>query len=914
MEETNVLAENIVTADLSNEKREVSVHGLSQWDYGQVLRVTGLKVDDGDIDVHFSLQRTGNSALVVTATVKDGVLLAPIPNILLTETCSRKIYVFIYLEDAESGQTIRNLTLFVKLRPKPEDYVYTETEVFSYKALADRVTALEENPVAAEQVQADWNQNDETALDYIKNRPFYTKDPVETVILEETSVETSTEMPASVSDIMVYSDSSRAYAQLLFSPPLTEGNTGIVIFNGDRYECKLATYYSVPCIGNLSLSGEGENTGEPFLIIDMYGAGIYLLVTEEVGTYTISISEIKAEVVGLPEKYISHKPGLKVGGETLTVNGEEMVASKGAEIFNDYEGNKATGEYSHAEGSYTQATGDCSHAEGETARASGRNSHAEGYNNVASGISSHAEGRYNAASGDGAHVEGLRNTASGEYQHVQGKYNIEDTENKYAHIVGNGSSGNKSNAHTLDWNGNAWFAGEIKIGGYGQEDSRVKTLATTEDVDSVKEYTNTQIDNKVADVEKKVTKNTEAIDTLNGMGDGSVSKQVSDAVAVIVNDAPEAYDTLREISDWISSHADSAATMNSNIAANATAIATEKIRAEAAETTLQTEIDTNTNTIEALETVVTGKANAEHTHEITDVTGLQDALDDGKNFVVNVTMGETTTADKTYDAIVEAYNSGRNVIAVLFSTTLPLLSVTSNEAQFGATILGDDHGNTNITSIMAAISSDNSVSFTINGIERFYGATSSAPGTNGFVPAPEAGDQDKFLKGDGTWSNVPSFVFTISGANVDNELVYSVDKTFAEIYSALEAEKQIICIINGGGRAFVINYTDSKITVLFDCGSSYQLYAINSDGTVTRTVGSDYITKTSLLQTTGASKFVPMSQSAVTTAINDALASAQEYADGKIPSVSTADNDKFLRVVNGAWAAVTVADAEGVSF
>lgn len=34
------------------------------------------------------------------------------------------------------------------------------------------------------------------------------------------------------------------------------------------------------------------------------------------------------------------------------------------------------------------------------------------------------------------------------------------------------------------------------------------------------------------------------------------------------------------------------------------------------------------------------------------------------------------------------------------------------------------------------------------------GATSSAAGASGLVPAPSAGDQDKFLKGDGTWSPV----------------------------------------------------------------------------------------------------------------------------------------------------------------
>ena len=35
--------------------------------------------------------------------------------------------------------------------------------------------------------QPNWNQNDETAPDYVKNRPFYTGDPVETVLVEEST-------------------------------------------------------------------------------------------------------------------------------------------------------------------------------------------------------------------------------------------------------------------------------------------------------------------------------------------------------------------------------------------------------------------------------------------------------------------------------------------------------------------------------------------------------------------------------------------------------------------------------------------------------------------------------------------------------------------------------------------------------
>ena len=69
-------------------------------------------------------------------------------------------------------------------------------------------------------------------------------------------------------------------------------------------------------------------------------------------------------------------------------------------------------------------------------------------------------------------------------------------------------------------------------------------------------------------LKSSVAANTAAISTLNGTGAGSVKKAVSDAVAQIVNGAPEAYDTLKEISDWISSHASDAAGMNSQITTN----------------------------------------------------------------------------------------------------------------------------------------------------------------------------------------------------------------------------------------------------------------------------------------------------------------------------------------------------------
>lgn len=46
---------------------------------------------------------------------------------------------------------------------------------------------------------------------------------------------------------------------------------------------------------------------------------------------------------------------------------------------------------------------------------------------------------------------------------------------------------------------------------------------------------------------------------------GSVKKTVDDAIAAVIADAPASFDTLKEISDWISTHVDSASTMNTAI-------------------------------------------------------------------------------------------------------------------------------------------------------------------------------------------------------------------------------------------------------------------------------------------------------------------------------------------------------------
>ena len=180
----------------------------------------------------------------------------------------------------------------------------------------------------------------------------------------------------------------------------------------------------------------------------------------------------------------------KLLGKNAQAFGKSTTASGIAAHAEGY-GTTASGSYSHVEGYGAKALGNYSHAEGSYTKTLNNYSHAEGNHTEASGLSSHAEGADTIASGNQSHAEGVHTTAQGENQHVQGKYNIADTIN--AHIVGNGSdSSNRSNAHTLDWSGNAWFAGDVYTGstsGTNKDDGSVKlpvvysgTTAPTNDI------------------------------------------------------------------------------------------------------------------------------------------------------------------------------------------------------------------------------------------------------------------------------------------------------------------------------------------------------------------------------------------------------------------------------------------------
>lgn len=107
-----------------------------QWDLNQKITSDSFRVGD---EIHF-VNIKQMTALVVAAYELDGKIVANVPNILLQE--SYPIIVYRCIANGDAASTIDKCKFSVEKRPKPDDYGYTETELYTIKTAIN--IALEE--------------------------------------------------------------------------------------------------------------------------------------------------------------------------------------------------------------------------------------------------------------------------------------------------------------------------------------------------------------------------------------------------------------------------------------------------------------------------------------------------------------------------------------------------------------------------------------------------------------------------------------------------------------------------------------------------------------------------------------------------------------------------------------------------
>ena len=143
---------NIVSVKLDS--RYASTLGVWQYDYGQVLRITGPELPPA-VEVQFSLTEKSGETLSRVGTTVDGVTEVKIPDELLkhSATSNYRIYAYIYLTDETSGNTKYEITIPVRVRSRPtspaedpetDPDLFRET-VVAVNASAERAKMAEQN-------------------------------------------------------------------------------------------------------------------------------------------------------------------------------------------------------------------------------------------------------------------------------------------------------------------------------------------------------------------------------------------------------------------------------------------------------------------------------------------------------------------------------------------------------------------------------------------------------------------------------------------------------------------------------------------------------------------------------------------------------------------------------------------------
>lgn len=364
---------------------------------------------------------------------------------------------------ADAAQTsVDNLTNTVAYINK-EDNENIENIAASSVIIDSALSRTSTNPVqnatitaeldTIKDAKADWNQNDEAAISYVKNRPFYKHNDV--LIGTTTFTATSDKVMTRTTDnndMTIF----RVFNEL-------QGNGRVLKMVINNKSCLFGVSFSRGWFDTRIPEGSDihfyvyYSEGREWTIT--IGINSVSLTSGEI--YSVEFHDITERVKTIPEEYFP---------DTIFYQGNAPV-------------NFGTGAYSTVQGQKTTASGNTSHAEGWNTTASGNSSHAEGSSTTASGYFSHAEGVKTTASGENSHAEGDHTESSGKDQHVQGRYNITDTTS--ADIVGNGTSDtNRSNAYTLDWDGNAWFAGNVYVGSRSgtNKDDRSVRLATVNEL------------------------------------------------------------------------------------------------------------------------------------------------------------------------------------------------------------------------------------------------------------------------------------------------------------------------------------------------------------------------------------------------------------------------------------------------
>lgn len=452
-----------------------------------MLTSTDFKIGD---EVHITNSRLPN-AMVVKVYEHNGKLVVDVPNILLQTTYP--IVAFRYIDDGKSGYTIDKYEFTVNQKPKPDDYVYTETEVWTAEKAVEN--ALQEAKDSGE-FKGDKGEPGEPGkdgIDGIDGIDGVGRDTSSGGVIfndyENNSADAKyatafgTESKASGEASLAFGmKKDRSGAPELDDPAFKDSDWR---YNEAIGEASVAGGMGAIAYARASKSmGYRTQTGYPpsvehakkrpeaVTMKDASGNVVYPADNEGQGAVAIG-----ADTAAVGKQSLATGTRSKAFGNSSRASGLDCVATGRASSTDGCE-NVAEGDYSTAQGYQCKAKGFSTVSQGQANEALANAAIAQGWGTSARGAASTSGGRETIANGYGSAALGVGNVANGFGQFVIGTHNLIDTtkpnpqpawtnqpqqQGKYVFIVGNGTGSNRSNAHTIDWDGYGWYKGGIKL-------------------------------------------------------------------------------------------------------------------------------------------------------------------------------------------------------------------------------------------------------------------------------------------------------------------------------------------------------------------------------------------------------------------------------------------------------------------
>lgn len=173
----------------------------------------------------------------------------------------------------------------------------------------------------SDKVQSDWNQNNPTAKDYVRNRTHYVSRESRAVVPER---EVTTAVQNNFNFAVLNGVDLDAFQKLYNSE---DDTTFDVVFDGTSYSCKWLEQNGsrIPIFGNLAIVKPSmTDTGEPFYIGSKTpnATGPWMIICKIAGTHTVAVIYKQDVVHTIDPKYIG-----EISGETLSVTGTVEFAS-----------------------------------------------------------------------------------------------------------------------------------------------------------------------------------------------------------------------------------------------------------------------------------------------------------------------------------------------------------------------------------------------------------------------------------------------------------------------------------------------------------------------------------------------------------------------------------------------------------